>query len=179
MKVYKVVVAGPFNAGKTTLIKTLCGNILSTESSVSHPYYRGKKSMTTTALDFGILRLDSGRAVKLFGTPGQDRFYFMWKTLTRGMQGYILMLDRSHAESIGKARLIYRDFRRNFPSTPHVIVANKYDKRHVMDLETLRNKLGTPPQYPLIPLCALDYSSALGAVRILLSLVDAVSEVTC
>jgi len=103
----------------------------------------------------------------------------MWKTFTKGMQRYILMLDISDAESIGKARLIYRDFRLDFPSTPHVVVANKYDKRHIMELETLRNKLGTHPQYPLIPLCALDYSSALCAVSILLAVVEAVSEVTC
>lgn len=167
MKAIKILVTGPFNAGKTTLIKTLCGKILQTDKQLRS---KTLKETTTVALDFGILKLNKER-IRLFGTPGQRRFSFMWKILASGMDGYILMVDAQDWWSVKEAAYIYRFFKIWFPNTPHVISANKVDGEKVLSENTIREALDVPPDVPICPTVALDHSSALNLVNLLLNLI--------
>src|SRR6187551_3486477 len=96
----KIVVTGPFSAGKTTLIRTISEiTVLSTEKDISD-HTRSRKAETTVATDFGRITIDRDLVLYLFGTPGQDRFDFMWEILGEGMLGYILLIDSSRDDSL-------------------------------------------------------------------------------
>ena len=98
----KIVVTGPFAAGKTTLIRTISEiTVLSTERGISDESARRKRE-TTVAMDFGRISVDSDLVLYLFGTPGQQRFDFMWEMLGEGMLGYVLLLDATHPSSASR-----------------------------------------------------------------------------
>src|SRR6476660_9511141 len=89
----KIVVTGPFSAGKSTLIRTISEiTVLSTEKDITDET-KSRKAETTVAMDFGRITIDKDQVLYLFGTPGQDRFDFMWEIRGEGMIGYILLLD--------------------------------------------------------------------------------------
>ena len=91
----KIIFAGPVGAGKTTAIDTISDiPVVSTEQAASDEVAL-RKSNTTVAMDYGVLNLDDGLRVHLYGAPGQDRFDFMWEILTLGGMGLVLLLDRS------------------------------------------------------------------------------------
>ena len=96
----KVVVTGPFAAGKTTLIRTISEiTVLSTERGITDST-RKRKNETTVAMDFGRITIDRDLVLYLFGTPGQDRFDFMWEILGEGMLGYLLLVDADREDSL-------------------------------------------------------------------------------
>ena len=85
MQSVKIVITGPFNAGKTSLIKAVSEiTVLSTERQVSDSSGEGDGE-TTVAMDFGRITVSDDVVLYLFGTPGQARFSFMWETLSEGM----------------------------------------------------------------------------------------------
>ena len=87
MQSVKVVVTGPFNAGKTTFIKSVSEiTVLSTERQVSETSGDGGGE-TTVAMDFGRITVSDDVVLYLFGTPGQARFSFMWKPSQKGCSG--------------------------------------------------------------------------------------------
>lgn len=122
----KVVVTGPFDAGKTTLIRTISETtVLSTERPVSERVH-GHSGSTTVAMDFGRLTLPGDLALYLFGTPGQERFEFMWDILAEGMLGFILVVDGStldEAEHHEAARI--RQHFEGLADVPFVVAVNK------------------------------------------------------
>ena len=108
----KIVVTGPFSAGKTTLIRTISEiTVLSTEKDITDET-RSRKAETTVAMDFGRITIDRDLVLYLFGTPGQDRFDFMWEILGEGMLGYILLVDSSRPDSLEEAVGILQAFRK-------------------------------------------------------------------
>ncbi len=108
----KVVVTGPFAAGKTTLIRTISEiTVLSTERGVTDST-RKRKAETTVAMDFGRITIDRDLVLYLFGTPGQDRFDFMWEILGEGMIGYLLLIDADREDSVEQAAAIHQAFRK-------------------------------------------------------------------
>src|SRR2546421_6651426 len=102
----KVVVTGPFAAGKTTFISSLSDiPLVSTEKPVTDET-RVTKELTTVSMDFGKIsfgRGDDALALYLFGTPGQERFDFMWEVLARGMLGFVVMVDVTRDDGIIEA----------------------------------------------------------------------------
>ena len=103
MQSVKVVVTGPFNAGKTTFIKAVSEiTVLSTERQVSDASGEGKGE-TTVAMDFGRITISDDVVLYLFGTPGQQRFSFMWETLSEGMLGFVVLVDALADDSITEA----------------------------------------------------------------------------
>src|SRR3954471_14576629 len=120
----KVVVTGPFAAGKTTLIRTISEiTVLSTERGITDST-RKRKAETTVAMDFGRITIDRDLVLYLFGTPGQDRFDFMWEILGEGMLGYVLLVDASRPESLDEAVGIAQAFRK-MAHVPFVVAMNR------------------------------------------------------
>ena len=99
----KIVVTGPFSAGKTTLIRTISEiTVISTEQDITDDT-RSRKAATTVAMDFGRLTLDRDLVLYLLGTPGQERFDLTREILGERMLGYILLMDGSRDEGPAEA----------------------------------------------------------------------------
>ena len=98
MSNHKIVFTGRVGVGKTTAIATLSDiTPVSTEEAASD-MTRDRRAETTVALDYGLMNLDGGERLHLFGTPGQAHFDFMWNILTEGGVGLVLLINNSAAD---------------------------------------------------------------------------------
>jgi len=126
MQTVKMVITGPFSAGKTEFIQSVSEiDVVSTERKISSDAERVKED-TTVAMDFGRITVDDDLVLYLFGTPGQRRFDFMWEILSEGMLGFIVLVDSVRPETFREAKHILEVFK-NYASTPYVVAANKQD----------------------------------------------------
>jgi uncharacterized protein len=155
MQTVKMVITGPFNAGKTEFIRSVSEiDVVSTERKITSEAERIKQS-TTVAMDFGRITVDEDLVLYLFGTPGQKRFDFMWEILSEGMLGFIVMLDSTRPETFREARSILETFRAYAP-TPYVVAANKQDKEDAWDLDDMRIALRLDPKVKLLSCVATN-----------------------
>ena len=126
MQTVKMVITGPFSAGKTEFIQSVSEiDVVSTERKISSDAERVKED-TTVAMDFGRITVDDDLVLYLFGTPGQRRFDFMWEILSEGMLGFIVLVDSVRPETFREAKHILEVFK-SYASTPYVVAANKQD----------------------------------------------------
>ena len=110
MSNYKIVFTGPVGAGKTTAITSISDFApLKTDANASD-MTREIKDTTTVALDYGTVRLDGGECIHLYGTPGQQRFDFMWDILVTGGIGLILLLDNTRADPFADLKFFLTQF---------------------------------------------------------------------
>lgn len=154
----KIVVTGPFNSGKTELIRSVSEiDVVSTEKKVTAEREMVKEN-TTVAMDFGRITVDDDLILFLFGTPGQRRFDFMWEILSEGMLGFIVMIDSTRPETFKEARTILETFRAYAP-TPYLVAANKQDLPDAWDLGDIRLALRLDPAIKLLSCTAKKKSS--------------------
>jgi small GTP-binding protein len=163
MQSVKVVVTGPFNAGKTTFIKAVSEiTVLSTERQVSDASGAGHGE-TTVAMDFGRITVSDDVVLYLFGTPGQQRFSFMWETLSEGMLGFVLLVDSTSEDSIKEAVEMIGFFT-GMSDVPFVVAANKVAADDTDKLASVRTRLGLSSDVPLLPVDARDRESVKGVL---------------
>jgi small GTP-binding protein len=158
MQTVKMVITGPFNAGKTEFISSVSEiDVVSTDRKISSQVERIKDT-TTVAMDFGRITVDDDLVLYLFGTPGQKRFDFMWEILSEGMLGFIVMVDSTRPETFREARSILETFRAYAP-TPYVVAANKQDCEDAWDLDDMRIALRLNHRMKLVNCVARDKES--------------------
>ncbi len=173
MQTVKMVVTGPFNAGKTEFIQTVSEiDVVSTERKISSGGGERVKETTTVAMDFGRITVDDNLVLYLFGTPGQKRFDFMWEILSEGMLGFIVMIDSTRPETFREARSILETFRAYAP-TPYVVAANKQDKPDAWDLDDMRIALRLDGSVKLLPCVSVEKGSV---KEVLLELLNSIME---
>jgi small GTP-binding protein len=172
MQTVKMVVTGPFNAGKTEFIRSVSEiDVVSTERRISSKAER-VKDQTTVAMDFGRITVDDNLVLYLFGTPGQRRFDFMWEILSEGMLGFIVMVDSSRPETFREARNILETFRAYAP-TPYVVAGNKQDSLDAWELDDMRIALRLDPKVKFLPCVATDKEAV---KKVLLELLYSILE---
>ena len=166
----KLLVAGGFGAGKTTLVQSVTEiKSLHTEELVSdesHDYYRlggvEAKTTTTVALDFGRITIDDDIVLYLFGTPGQERFWFMWNELAFGAVGVVILADtRRLADCF--AAIDYFELRH----IPFVVAINQFDDAPCFHNEVVRTALDLDPAVPVISCDARERASCRDALVVL------------
>jgi uncharacterized protein len=163
MQSVKVVVTGPFNAGKTTFIKAVSEiTVLSTERQVSAAAGEGDGE-TTVAMDFGRITVSDDVVLYLFGTPGQARFSFMWETLSEGMLGFVLLVDADSPQSYSDARQMI-EFFTEMSDVPFVVAANKVAPDDQETLRRVRSDLGLSDDTPLLAVDARNRDSVKSAL---------------
>ena len=163
----KIVVTGPFAAGKTTLIRTISEiTVLSTERDITDET-RSRKAETTVAMDFGRITIDRDLVLYLFGTPGQDRFDFMWEILGEGMLGYVVLIDATRPESIAEAQSILAAFRR-IATVPFVLALNRATVLDAAGEQQLREALQLDARTPIVPCDATNKESVKAVLLALL-----------
>ncbi len=166
---YKIVVTGPFNVGKTEFVRA--GSdipIVSTERRITD-HLASTKEETTVAMDYGHVRLNDDM-FHLYGTPGQPRFDFMWDILSTEMHAFILLVDSSDRQSLLPAKQLLRVFGRK-SRVPCLVVANKQDEVNALSVEEIAKRLGLDAKTRVVPCNATDRDSVRKVLEELQSLV--------
>ena len=158
MQTVKMVVTGPFSAGKTQFIRSISEiEVVATERKISSESERIKEE-TTVAMDFGRITVDEELVLYLFGTPGQKRFDFMWEILSEGMLGFVVLIDSARPETFREAKRILEVFS-GYAPTPYVVAANKQDHEDAWSPGDLRIALKIDRKIKVLPLVATDKES--------------------
>ncbi|MEU6734385.1 ATP/GTP-binding protein [Streptomyces physcomitrii] len=167
----KIVIAGGFGVGKTTLVTTvseitpLQTEALMTEAGEGTDDLSAvpQKATTTVAMDYGRITLDQDLVLYLFGTPGQERFWFMWDDLVRGAIGAVVLADTRRLTECFPA-LDY--FERS--GLPYVVGINHFEGTEEFAAEDVREALSVPAEVPLL---VMDARKRAPVVETLLALV--------
>ena len=131
---------------------------------------------TTVAMDFGRISIDSDLVLYLFGTPGQERFDFMWEILSEGMLGFILLIDASRPDTLDQAAVILERFR-GLSRSPFVVALNRTESVGWMSPEDVRTSLQLEADVPVVPCDATDRESVKSVLLSLLySALDLVED---
>ena len=119
--VYKIVFAGPVGAGKTTAIQSLSDIEVVRTDALATDDVKLLKPTTTVAMDYGMMKLDNGGQVRLYGTPGQKRFDFMWEIVAENALGLVLMIKGSAEDPVADLRTYVAGFRDFIDKTSLVV----------------------------------------------------------
>ncbi|MEU9334363.1 ATP/GTP-binding protein [Streptomyces sp. NPDC048290] len=167
----KIVVAGGFGVGKTTLVTSvseippLMTEALMTEASEETDDLSATpgKLTTTVAMDYGRITLDDDLVLYLFGTPGQQRFWFMWDDLVRGAVGAVVLADTRRLKDCFPALDYFESC-----GLPYVVAVNHFDASEVFAAEDVREALTIPAH---IPVMIMDARRRISVIETLLALV--------
>jgi len=118
-------------------------------------------------MDFGRITIDRDLVLYLFGTPGQERFDFMWEILGEGMLGYILLVDPTRADSLAEASGIREAFQR-MARVPFVVAVNRLEQIDDVEAARIRQTVGVDASVPLVPCDATDKDSVKSVLLALL-----------
>ena len=163
----KVLIAGGFGVGKTTLVSSLSEippllteQAMTTASiGVDEADMVPDKTTTTVAMDFGRITVDRSLILYLFGTPGQSRFWFMWDELARGSVGAVVLVDLRRIDDCFPAIDFFENRR-----LPFVVGINRFPGADDYDADTVRDALALPSDCPLVWMDARDPRSSQDAL---------------
>jgi uncharacterized protein len=174
----KLLISGGFGVGKTTMVASvsevapLRTEEVLTEQGASVDDLTGVEAKTTTtvALDFGRITISRRLIVYLFGTPGQDRFWFMWKELAQGALGAVVLADTRRLDSCFPAIDFFES-----RGVPFVIGVNHFPDSHDYTTEEVRSALDVDPGVPVL---RADVRRRESSKELLVALVEHVIERT-
>jgi signal recognition particle receptor subunit beta len=174
----KIVVAGGFGVGKTTLVTAvseitpLQTEALMTQASADTDDLSGTpdKTTTTVAMDFGRITLDDDLVLYLFGTPGQQRFWFMWDDLVRGAIGAVVLADTRRLSDCFPALDYFESC-----GLPYIVAVNHFDGSERFEVPDVREALTVPPH---IPVLIMDARQRISVIESLLALVGHALDAT-
>jgi signal recognition particle receptor subunit beta len=167
----KIVVAGGFGVGKTTTVASISeispltteAEMTSASVGVDDASQVPLKRTTTVALDFGCITVDESLKLYLFGTPGQDRFGFMWDDLAVGALGALVIVDSRRLDDCYPAVDYFERLQ-----LPFVVAVNRFDGLVAHDLPSIRWALAIEDDVPLITFDARDKLSVRDALLVVL-----------
>jgi len=170
---HKIIFSGPVGAGKTTAIQTISDiDVVSTESTASDDVSKRKEN-TTVAMDYGTLSVGNDHKVHLYGTPGQERFSFMWDIITIGGLGLVLLLDNQREDPIADLEFFIQAFRPFIRKSAMVIGVTRMDMKPRPGLYSFHTKLGElGVRAPVFEVDARERNDITVLLQALLALLD-------
>lgn len=152
----RILVTGPFNAGKSTVVRSLAERAISID-----------RMGTTVAFDYGNVNL-SGIEAEIFGTPGQERFEFIFKIFAREVSGVLLVVDATRPEDFERAKHMLKLIG---PRIPYVVLANKSDLPGTLPVDQIAHKMDLPEGTPVVPTVATENKGLREALLILAEMI--------
>ena len=140
---HKIIFTGPVGAGKTTAIASISDTPPVKTDAMASDMTQAMKASTTVAMDYGMMRLKGGEKIHLYGTPGQERFDFMWNILAEGGLGLILLLDDSRQNPLGDMEFFVRSFDKFIRNTQMAVGITKTDVSGRSVIEPYSSRLKT------------------------------------
>ncbi|AXY67993.1 ATP/GTP-binding protein [Thermosynechococcus sichuanensis E542] len=170
MEIMRIVVTGPVGAGKSTFIRSISEiETVDTDRKATDETAQ-LKPKTTVAMDFGRLQFSPNMALHLYGTPGQERFDFMWDILIRKAHAFILLVSSHRPQDFRAARRVSA-FMRHRTKVPMVIGCTHVDRPEAWPIQEIAIALGYLSPHgrpPMVAVNALDRFSVAEAVMTLI-----------
>jgi uncharacterized protein len=153
MKEYKLLFTGTMGAGKTTAIATI-SEVAPIVTDVPNTDTSSTKERTTVGIDYGVLTLDTGDRIRLFGTPGQKRFDFLWKILAQNALGLIILADNSRPSPLEDLTVFLDAFHDHLANLPCAIGVGRLDSHPEPNLDSYADLLEA--RGLVLPIIAVD-----------------------
>lgn len=139
---YKILFTGAAGAGKTTAIGAV-SEVKAMSTDVKNNDLSLGKATTTVGLDYGELTLEGGDKLRLYGTPGQVRFEFMWKILSKGALGLIILIDNRRPDPVSDLEMYVANFKQLIAETACVVAIGRTETHPSPDLDAFSALLQT------------------------------------
>lgn len=149
----KIVFTGPPNAGKTTAIAAL-SDVAPVVTDVSNHDTSLAKARTTVGMDYGVVTLGDGEQVRLFGTPGQKRFDFMWRILVREAIGIVILVDNSQPDPLSQLEQFLDALQTELQSSACVVGVGRSESHPEPGIDAFADLLAT--RGLVLPVIAVD-----------------------
>ena len=173
MREHKIILTGTMGAGKTTAIAAvsetppIVTDVVNSDRSVD-------KAQTTVGFDYGQLTLDNGDRIRLFGTPGQERFRFVWQALSSGALGLIILTDNSRPDPLADLRVYLDGFATELSTLPCVVGVGRLESHPHPDLQAYADALEQAGHvFPVLPVDVRQREDVLLLMDVLLSQLEA------
>lgn len=175
MREHKIVVMGSMGAGKSTMVRAIAsGKVVDTD--VANTDEKSSKLATTVAMDYADVDLPNGDRLRLYGTPGQDRFDFIWTMLLEGASGVIVLLDATSQDLGADLSTYLRPLAAHSEQLPVVVGLSKADIALLPDMDAINQHAASCLRpLPLVPFDARNADEVLMLMDVLMGEVEAIA----
>lgn len=165
---HKILFTGTMGAGKTSAIAAI-SEVAPMQTEARNTDSTLAKATTTVGLDYGEVTLENGDKLRLYGTPGQKRFEFMWSILSRGALGLVILIDNSRPDPLADLDTYLEGFAALIAQTGCVVAVGRMETHPVPDLEAFAQRMESRGVVcPVLPANATRAEDVLQLIHLLL-----------